>query len=168
MDVGQVSFKSDRKVSSPPEIKARHSQHQVKRILVPKRENPIVNRLNKTKVEKRPDFKEERDDRLKELRQREQASVQLRVRLPPIRDSLLTRCSRKKRPGRRRSGRKRSTRRITPMTISSPRIISRCRVIRIGPRTGRMTLCRQNTELSALFTARLSPRPSYHPCAQTV
>ncbi|KAJ6790252.1 hypothetical protein PWT90_07267 [Aphanocladium album] len=36
MDVGQVSFKNPR---------------LVKRILVPQRENPIVNRLNKTKTE---------------------------------------------------------------------------------------------------------------------
>ncbi|KAK4083780.1 uncharacterized protein Triagg1_1442 [Trichoderma aggressivum f. europaeum] len=47
---------------------------QVKRILVPHRENPIVNRLNKTKVEKKPDLKAERDDVLKELRKRDQAA----------------------------------------------------------------------------------------------
>ncbi|KOS21781.1 Coiled-coil domain-containing protein 25 [Escovopsis weberi] len=58
MDVGQVSF---------------HDQRQVKRVLVPQRENPIVNRLNKTKVEKKPDLKAEKDDRLKELRKKEQA-----------------------------------------------------------------------------------------------
>ncbi|QPC74367.1 hypothetical protein HYE68_005119 [Fusarium pseudograminearum] len=58
MEVGQVGFKDPRKV---------------KRILVPQRENPIVNRLNKTKVEKKPDLKQERDDRLKELRRRDQA-----------------------------------------------------------------------------------------------
>ncbi|KAF5571461.1 coiled-coil domain-containing protein [Fusarium phyllophilum] len=63
MAVGQVGFKDPRKV---------------KRVLVPQRENPIVNRLNKTKVEKKPDFKQERDDRLKELRQRDQAAFQAR------------------------------------------------------------------------------------------
>ncbi|KKP00081.1 coiled-coil domain-containing protein 25 [Trichoderma harzianum] len=47
---------------------------QVKRVLVPHRENPIVNRLNKTKVEKKPDLKAERDDMLKELRKRDQAA----------------------------------------------------------------------------------------------
>ncbi|PTB66130.1 DUF814-domain-containing protein [Trichoderma citrinoviride] len=47
---------------------------QVKRVLVPHRENPIVNRLNKTKVEKKPDLKAERDDMLKELRKKEQAA----------------------------------------------------------------------------------------------
>lgn len=66
MEVGQVSFKDQRKV---------------KRILVPQRENPIVNRLNKTKVEKKPDFKQEKDDRLKELRRRDQAAQLIRVRV---------------------------------------------------------------------------------------
>ncbi|TFA98010.1 Coiled-coil domain-containing protein 25 [Trichoderma ghanense] len=51
---------------------------QVKRVLVPHRENPIVNRLNKTKVEKKPDLKAERDDMLKELRKREQAAQQIK------------------------------------------------------------------------------------------
>ncbi|KAK2601968.1 hypothetical protein QQS21_004481 [Conoideocrella luteorostrata] len=59
MDVGQVSFKDPRKV---------------RRVLVPARENPIVNRLNKTKVEKKPDLKQEKDDRSKELRKAEQAT----------------------------------------------------------------------------------------------
>ncbi|EFY92482.1 hypothetical protein MAC_01448 [Metarhizium acridum CQMa 102] len=63
MDVGQVSFKDARKV---------------RRVLVAARENPIVNRLSKTRVEKRPDLKQERDDRLKELRRREQAAAQTR------------------------------------------------------------------------------------------
>jgi hypothetical protein len=67
MDVGQVSFKDQKKV---------------KRILVPQRENPIVNRLNKTKVEKKPDFKQEKDDRMRELRKRDQAAQQDRVRYP--------------------------------------------------------------------------------------
>ncbi|KAF7556821.1 hypothetical protein G7Z17_g1131 [Cylindrodendrum hubeiense] len=60
MEVGQVSFKDQRKV---------------KRVLVAQRENPIVNRLNKTKVEQKPDFKQEKDDRLKELRKKEQVVV---------------------------------------------------------------------------------------------
>ncbi|KAF5020970.1 hypothetical protein F66182_7016 [Fusarium sp. NRRL 66182] len=63
MEVGQVGFKDARKV---------------KRVLVPQRENPIVNRLNKTKVEKKPDFKQEKEDRLKELRRRDQAAFQTR------------------------------------------------------------------------------------------
>ncbi|KAL8288103.1 hypothetical protein RB601_004488 [Gaeumannomyces tritici] len=64
MDVGQVSF---------------HDQKKVKRILVPQRENAIVNRLNKTKEERHPDLKQEKDDRLRELRKRDQ-SAQLQRR----------------------------------------------------------------------------------------
>ncbi|KAL8377735.1 hypothetical protein RB595_008430 [Gaeumannomyces hyphopodioides] len=63
MDVGQVSF---------------HDQKKVKRILVPQRENPIVNRLNKTKEERHPDLKQEKDDRLSELRKRDQSAQQQR------------------------------------------------------------------------------------------
>ncbi|KAG6005273.1 Coiled-coil domain-containing protein 25 [Claviceps lovelessii] len=63
MDVGQVSFKDARKV---------------KRVLVPARENAIVNRLNKTKVERKPDLKQERDERLKELRRKEVEAMQAR------------------------------------------------------------------------------------------
>lgn len=63
MAAGQVSFKDPRKV---------------KKILVPQRENPVVNRLNKTKVEKHPDLQQEREDRLRELRKRDQASQQAR------------------------------------------------------------------------------------------
>lgn len=51
MAVGQVSF---------------HSDKRVKRIHVAKRENPIVNRLNKTKVEKQVDHEQERIDRIKQ------------------------------------------------------------------------------------------------------
>lgn len=71
MDVGQVSFKNPR---------------LVKRILVPQRENPIVNRLNKTKTEvKQPDLKQEKDDRDKELRRKANAAMQIKVRsfFPP-------------------------------------------------------------------------------------
>ncbi|PPQ63593.1 hypothetical protein CVT24_004453 [Panaeolus cyanescens] len=50
MAVGQVSFHNDKKV---------------KRVHVAERENPIVNRLNKTKVEKVVDHEQERIDRIK-------------------------------------------------------------------------------------------------------
>ena len=56
---------------------------------MPQRENPIVNRLNKTKVELKPDLKQEKEDRLKELRQREQAAQQKRVSVPHISTSHL-------------------------------------------------------------------------------
>ncbi|KAF8531988.1 cytoplasmic protein [Gautieria morchelliformis] len=48
MATGQVSFHKDNRV-----------------IHVPKRENPIINRLNKTKVEKEVDHEQEKTDRLK-------------------------------------------------------------------------------------------------------
>ncbi|KAI1495564.1 coiled-coil domain-containing protein 25 [Biscogniauxia marginata] len=63
MAVGQVSFKD---------------QRRVKKILVPQRENPIVNRLNKTRVEKQPDLMQEKEDHLRELRKRDQAAQQQR------------------------------------------------------------------------------------------
>ncbi|KAG1849865.1 cytoplasmic protein [Suillus tomentosus] len=50
MAVGQVSF---------------HSDKQVKRVHIPKRENVIVNRLNKTKVERDVDHEQERIERIK-------------------------------------------------------------------------------------------------------
>lgn len=65
MAVGQVGFKDQRKV---------------KRIHVEKRENPIVNRLNKTKVEKYPDLAMEKEARLKELRKKDRDLLQARVR----------------------------------------------------------------------------------------
>jgi hypothetical protein len=46
---------------------------------VEKRENPIVNRLNKTKVEKYPDLREEKEARLKELGRRDRDAQQARV-----------------------------------------------------------------------------------------
>lgn len=84
MEVGQVSFKDQRKVCPQPEGVGvgRAKTVQVKRILIPQRENPIVNRLNKTKVEKKPDFKQEKDDRQKELRRRDQAAQLQRVCFP--------------------------------------------------------------------------------------
>ena len=52
---------------------------QVKRIHVQQRENPIVNRLNKTKVEKFPDLREEREARQRELRSRDRDALQAKV-----------------------------------------------------------------------------------------
>lgn len=48
MATGQVSF---------------HNPKQVKKVLVPLRLNPIVNRLNKTRVEKQPDLRAEKEER---------------------------------------------------------------------------------------------------------
>ncbi|KAL9065284.1 MAG: hypothetical protein Q9157_007522 [Trypethelium eluteriae] len=63
MAVGQVSF---------------HDPKKVKKVHVPHRENPIVNRLNKTKVEKFPDLRQEKDDREKELRRKDRTAQQAR------------------------------------------------------------------------------------------
>jgi len=55
MEVGQVGF---------------HSQKAVKKVRVEKRENPIINRLNKTKVEKENvDFRSQREERDSKERQ---------------------------------------------------------------------------------------------------
>ena len=52
---------------------------QVKRCLVDQRENAVVNRLNKTKTENFPDLREEKECRLKELRQRDRETQLKRV-----------------------------------------------------------------------------------------
>ncbi|ELR08669.1 hypothetical protein GMDG_03355 [Pseudogymnoascus destructans 20631-21] len=63
MATGQVSF---------------HDNKKVKKILVPTRINAIINRLNKTKVEKFPDFAAERDEIMKAKGKKNQAGVQAR------------------------------------------------------------------------------------------
>lgn len=74
MAVGQVSFKDQRKV---------------KRILIAQRENAIVNRLNKTRVETtQPDLFQEKEEHLRQLRKREQIARQERVRFFPFLFSL--------------------------------------------------------------------------------
>lgn len=55
MDVGQVSF---------------YKPNEVKRVVVEKRVNEIINRLNRTKVEDTPDLAKEKNDRIKELNRR--------------------------------------------------------------------------------------------------
>ncbi|KAG0328332.1 Coiled-coil domain-containing protein 25 [Podila humilis] len=56
MDVGQVSFKNNK---------------QVKRVYVAERINEVVNRLNKTKVERFPDLKEEKAEHDRKQRQQQ-------------------------------------------------------------------------------------------------
>ncbi|KAJ9630649.1 hypothetical protein H2203_001172 [Taxawa tesnikishii (nom. ined.)] len=65
MAVGQVGFKDQKKV---------------RRVYVERRENPIVNRLSKTKVEKFPDLRQEKADREKELRKKDRATQQARAK----------------------------------------------------------------------------------------
>lgn len=52
---------------------------QVKKVLVPQRENAIINRLNKTKTEKFPDLAMEKEERLKAARKKDQAAMLERV-----------------------------------------------------------------------------------------
>ena len=66
MATGQVGFKDNK---------------MVKRVYVEKRENVVVNRLNKTKVEKYPDLRAEREERDKEERKKERIKGQEKVRL---------------------------------------------------------------------------------------
>lgn len=47
--------------------------------MVTARENPIVNRLNKTKVEKFPDLAMEKEEKLKAARKKDQAALLERV-----------------------------------------------------------------------------------------
>ncbi|KAF3308043.1 hypothetical protein TWF173_001977 [Orbilia oligospora] len=63
MAVGQVSFKDPKKV---------------KRITVVQRQNPIVNRLNKTKREEYPDLYQQKEDHLREIKKRERIAQQNR------------------------------------------------------------------------------------------
>jgi hypothetical protein len=51
MATGQVSF---------------HNPKMVKKVFVPARQNPIVNRLNKTRVEKFPDLRAEKEEIMKQ------------------------------------------------------------------------------------------------------
>ena len=85
MATGQVSFHRDKLVGfiplSLPSLFRTHfnspvpaNPMKVKRINVPQRENPIVNRLNKTKVEKYPDLKAEKDDFQRQARRKDQAA----------------------------------------------------------------------------------------------
>ena len=56
-----------------------HRQKQVKKIHVEKRINEIINRLNKTKVEKFPDLAAEKAEFEKEERRKEKAALQEKV-----------------------------------------------------------------------------------------
>lgn len=53
MATGQVSF---------------HNPKQTRKIFVPARQNPIVNRLNKTRVERNPDLRTEKEEMLAQVR----------------------------------------------------------------------------------------------------
>lgn len=151
MAVGQVSFKDPKKVSFKHSSLCYASSGwtcvcwcQVKKILVPQRENGIVNRLNKTKVEKFPDLQMEKEERLKALRKRDQAAQLERVRYPfekHISLYLLIAYRERKRLESRRRGRKRSGRKNMHMTISSRKKTWSSQVTKIGAKISWMTSC---------------------------
>ena len=64
MATGQVGFKDNK---------------MVRRVYVEKRENAVVNRLNKTKVEKFPDLRAEKVEREREDRRKERIAAQEKV-----------------------------------------------------------------------------------------
>jgi hypothetical protein len=64
MATGQVGFKDNK---------------LVKKVLVETRENPIVNRLNKTRVERFPDLRQEKAGRDGEQRKKERIAAQEKV-----------------------------------------------------------------------------------------
>jgi hypothetical protein len=96
MAVGQVSFHSDKKVKrgerryskqepagvrrSPPQEDSEGRVAESGAAHVPARDNAIVNRLNKTKVEKEVDHEGDRQARLKEEGRRKKAEALERVR----------------------------------------------------------------------------------------
>lgn len=138
---------------------------QVKRVLVVQRENPIVNRLNKTKVEKKPDLRQEKEDRQKELRKKDQATQLQKVcstiltsqLSPPLTTACLQCfrgltigcvfcfCRRRKKQIRLENGKRKSGKRIMRMMNSLRRIIWLRRVTRIEILIGRMISCSQFT-----------------------
>ena len=122
-----------------------HNNKLVKRVYVEKRENAIVNRLNKTKVEKYPDLRQEKADREHEERKKERIAAQAKVRQPcgaSISIGISAwmadfKCRRKKKPDLRKSESNSSGRRSTCMTTCIPRI--RCGAMKTD--STKMTLC---------------------------
>jgi hypothetical protein len=74
MAVGQVSFHSDKKVKRGVLVQYRQFRTLIA-VHIPTRDNAIVNRLNKTKVEKEVDHEAERQARLKEEGRRKKAEA---------------------------------------------------------------------------------------------
>lgn len=126
----------------------------MKKILVAQRENPIVNRLNKTKVEKFPDLAMEREERLKAARKKDQAAKLERVinlSWCNLDCSAKHRHRRRKRPELPKSGKKKNGKRSTHMMSYSRNKIQKMRIIRIVERISSMTLCRLRLRPSTIF-----------------
>lgn len=130
MATGQVGFKDNK---------------LVKKVHVEQRENGIVNRLNKTRVEKFPDLRAEKADKEREERKKERMAAQIQVcRSMEVRRARtdLSPSRRRKMPKWRRNGWRSSGRRRTCTMTCTMMTICRSRAIRIGMPTGRMILCR--------------------------
>ena len=67
MATGQVGFRDNK---------------MVRKVYVEKRENAVVNRLNKTRVEKFPDLRQEKADKEREERRKERMAGQEKVSVP--------------------------------------------------------------------------------------
>ena len=145
MAVGQVSFKDQKKVRHGIRTQARraHLMPKVRKIHVEQRENPIVNRLNKTKVERYPDLKREKEDSLRDARKKDQAAQREKVIVDcsNLLLHVLTVSSKRKKPGLPRRGERKPGREIMLMTTCTLRTQLRGRVI--NKIVTSMTLCRE-------------------------
>jgi len=140
MATGQVGFKDNKKV---------------KRVYVSQRENAIVNRLNKTKVEKHPDLRQEKEDREKELRKIDRIAQQEKVSRGFLPEPVALRLAwtwsvmlmavplnrRKKMPDWLKNGSNSSGGRITCTTTFTPRIRWLCLATRTEMRISWTTSC---------------------------
>lgn len=132
MATGQVGFKDQKKV---------------KRVYVAKRENPIVNRLNKTKVEKFPDFRQEKEDRARDLRKKDRTVIAAKVRQTIYQNKRDSSTNphphrQRKRPELQEREKSWHTREITHTMSGTRKNKSWPLAIRTATRTGRMTSCR--------------------------
>lgn len=121
-----------------------HQQKLVKKIRVEKRENAIVNRLNKTKVEKNPDFRMERADRDAEERKRERMSAQEKVccnRHAICNPEANNCCRRRTTRGLRKSEPRSNTKRSICTMSCTRRRIWLSPATRTAMRTSKTTLC---------------------------
>lgn len=147
MATGQVGFKDQKKV---------------KRVYVAKRENPIVNRLNKTKVEKFPDFRQEKEDRARDLRKKDRTVIAAKVRQVTHhhrRDTLANSYfnRQRKRPELQEKEKSWHTREITHTMSGTRKNRSWPLATRTVTRTGKTTSCRgiQVNEINGSRNIRL-------------
>lgn len=161
MAVGQVSFHNEKLVKRGRLLSSELKSRSLPTVYVQTRENAVVNRLNKTKIEREVDHEGERQARLKDEGRRKKAEAVERVgpgRLCPW--SPLTGHSNARSPNRRRLGKSRkSSGHTTACSRRKP-----MRNIR-PPRTMTMTLCERSTAdrgETAAHDFRMAVRPDDH------